>query len=102
MLRKSGFQVIEATDGSSALELIRRRNDEIDLMLLDVTLPGVSSREVVEQARVTRPSLKVILTSAYSRETVETSFAGLRVDHFIRKPFQIADLMSLLQEVLTA
>jgi CheY-like chemotaxis protein len=102
MLRKSGFQVIEANDGSSALELIRTRDDEIDLMLLDVTLPGVSSREVVEQARVTRPNLKVILTSAYDRETVETSFAGLRVDHFIRKPFQIADLMSLLQEVLTS
>ena len=42
-------------------------------MLLDVTLPGVSSREVVEQARVTRPNLKVILTSAYGRETVDTS-----------------------------
>ena len=102
MLRKSGFQIIEANDGSSALELIRSRDHEIDLMLLDVTLPGVSSREVVEQARVTRPNLKVILTSAYGRETVETSFAGLKVDHFIRKPFQIADLMSLLQEVLTA
>jgi CheY-like chemotaxis protein len=102
MLRKGGFRVIEANDGSSALELIHRRDGEIDLMLLDVTLPGVSSREVVEQARVTRPNLKVILTSAYGRETVETNFAGLRVDHFIRKPFQIADLMSLLQEVLTS
>jgi two-component system cell cycle sensor histidine kinase/response regulator CckA len=101
MLRKSGFQVIEANDGSSALRVIRTRDDEINLMLLDVTLPGVSSREVVEQARVTRPNLKVILTSAYGRETVETSFAGLRVDHFIRKPFQMADLMSLLREVLT-
>jgi PAS domain S-box-containing protein len=101
MLRKSGFRVIEANDGSSALELIRTCDHEIDLMLLDVTLPGVSSREVVEQARVTRPNLKVILTSAYGRETVEISFAGLRVDYFIRKPFQIADLMSLLQEVLT-
>jgi two-component system cell cycle sensor histidine kinase/response regulator CckA len=101
MLRKSGFQVIEANDGSSALELIRTRDHEIDLMLLDVTIPGVSSREVVERARVTRPNLKVILTSAYGRETVETSFAGLRVDHFIRKPFQMADLMSLLREVLT-
>ena len=55
MLRKSGFQVIEAIDGSSALELVRTHTDEIDLMLLDVTLPGVSSREVVEEARVQAP-----------------------------------------------
>jgi two-component system cell cycle sensor histidine kinase/response regulator CckA len=102
MLRKSGFQVIEANDGSSAIELVRTHSDKIDLMLLDVTLPGVSSREVVEEAHLSRPNLRVILTSAYGRETVDASFAGLRIDHFIRKPFQIADLMSLLQEVLSA
>ena len=100
MLRKSGFRVIEAVDGSSALELVRTHEDEIDLMLLDVTLPGVSSREVFEEARFRRPKLKVILTSAYSRETVDASFAGLPVERFIRKPFQIVDLMGLLQDVL--
>jgi CheY-like chemotaxis protein len=102
MLRKSGFQVIEAIDGSSAIELLHTHADKIDLMLLDVTLPGVSSREVVEQARLARPNIRVILTSAYGRETVDAAFDGLKIDHFIRKPFQIADLMSLLQEALSA
>jgi CheY-like chemotaxis protein len=101
MLRKSGFRVIEAIDGSSALELVRTHENEIDLMLLDVTLPGVSSREVFEEARFRRPKLKVILTSAYSRETVEGAFAGLPVNRFIRKPFQIVDLIGLLQDVMT-
>jgi two-component system, cell cycle sensor histidine kinase and response regulator CckA len=100
MLRKNGFQVIEAVDGSSALELVRSHKDEIHWMLLDVTLPGVSSREVFEEARFVRPNLKVILTSAYSRETVDASFAGLRIERFIRKPFQIVDLMGLLQDAL--
>ena len=72
----------------------------MDVMLLDVTLPGVSSREVFEEARRLRPNLKVIVTSAYSRKTVEASFAGLRIERFIRKPFQFADLMGLLQDVL--
>ena len=44
----------------------------------------------------TRPDLRVIVTSAYSKETVDTFFTGLRIDHFIRKPFQLADLVSLL------
>jgi two-component system, cell cycle sensor histidine kinase and response regulator CckA len=100
MLRKNGFRVIEAIDGSSALELIRTYEDEIDLMLLDVTLPGVPSREVFEEARLRRPVLKVILTSAYSRETAEASLAGLRIEHFIRKPFQLVDLMGVLQDAL--
>jgi len=102
MLRKKGFRVIEAIDGSSALELVRTHNDEIDAMLLDVTLPGVSSREVLEEARHMRPRLEVILTSAYSRETVDNSFSGLRIARFIRKPFQFDELMRLLQDALTA
>jgi CheY-like chemotaxis protein len=44
----------------------------------------------------------VIVTSAYSKETVDALFAGLAVEHFIRKPFQIADIARLLQEILPA
>jgi signal transduction histidine kinase/CheY-like chemotaxis protein len=100
MLRKQGFRVIEAGDGSSALELIHAYKDEIDVVLLDVTLPGVSSREVFEEVRRVRPNLKVILTSAYSRETVDASFAGEAIEGFIRKPFQLVDLIGLLQQCL--
>ena len=101
MLRKKGFGVIEACDGLSALELIRSHKNEIDVLLLDVTLPGMSGREVFEQALRLRSDLKIILTSAHSRETVDASFAGLRVESFIRKPFRFAELMQLLQDSLS-
>jgi len=102
MLVSNGYGVIEAGDGSSALEQVRAHKDEIDVMLLDVTLPGVSSREVLDEARRVCPKLRVILTSAYSRPTIEASFAGLGIDRFIRKPFQIVGLLALLQDVLSA
>ena len=101
MLRKEGLKVIEAADGASAIELIRAHKDEIDAMLLDITLPGMSGREVLEQARHLRPDLKVILTSAHSRETVDASFAGMQVGCFLPKPFQFLDLMHLLQDALS-
>jgi two-component system, cell cycle sensor histidine kinase and response regulator CckA len=101
MLRKNGFDVLEAGDGSSALELLREHQVAIDVMLLDITLPGVASREVFEQARHLRGNLKTILTSAYGRETVDAAFAGLPVERFLRKPFQFAELMGLLQEPLS-
>jgi signal transduction histidine kinase/CheY-like chemotaxis protein len=100
LLRKRGVSVIEAIDGSSALELIWGQRGGIDLMLLDMTLPGASSREVLEQARLMSSHLKVILTSAYSRDIVDASFAGLRVDGFIRKPFQFGELIGLIQNAL--
>lgn len=100
MLRMKGLKVIEAMDGFSALELVRAHKEQIDVMLLDVTLPGMSSREVLEEALNIRPDLKAILTSAYSKESVDASFVGLQVGGFVRKPFQIVDLMQLLQEAL--
>jgi CheY-like chemotaxis protein len=100
-LGTSGFEVTEAGGGSAALEAVRATKNRIDVMLLDVTLPGLSSRVVMEEARLVRPKLKVILTSAYSRETVDASFAGLRIERFLRKPFQFLDLIGLLQEALS-
>jgi len=101
-LRKSGFSVMEANDGSGAMELLRAHKDEIDAILLDVTLPGIASREIFEEAQRIRPDLKVIVNSAYSKETVDASFAGLAVEHFIRKPFRLADIARLLGGVLSA
>jgi len=99
-LRKRGFSVLEACDGSEAMDLIRARANDIDVVLLDVTLPGISTREILEEAARIRPGLKVILTSAYGKETV-SSFLGLRVERFIRKPFQLAELVDELQNALS-
>jgi two-component system, cell cycle sensor histidine kinase and response regulator CckA len=101
-LRKIGFSVIEASDGSAALDLIRANKESINVVLLDVTLPGLPSREVYEEAQRIRPDLKVVLTSAYGKETVDATFAGLRVEHFIRKPFQLNDLVAFLQRALAS
>jgi nitrogen-specific signal transduction histidine kinase/CheY-like chemotaxis protein len=99
-LRKRGFAVLEAGDGSLAIDLCRAHKDSINIILLDVTLPGKSSRETLEEALRLRPGLKVILTSAYGRETVDASFNGLQITHFIRKPFLLAQLAGLLQQAL--
>ena len=96
-LSNSGFSVMKASDGTAAMELIRKHKDDIDVILLDVTLSGRSSREVFDEAQRLRPGLKMILTSAYGKETVDATFAGLRVEYFIRKPFQLGNLVRMLE-----
>jgi two-component system cell cycle sensor histidine kinase/response regulator CckA len=96
-LSKSGFSVMNASDGTTAMEVIRTHKDDIDVILLDVTLPGKSSREVFEEAQRLRPDLKTVLTSAYGKETVDATFEGLRVEYFIRKPFLFCDLVRMLE-----
>jgi PAS domain S-box-containing protein len=102
VLQRRGFSVIQASDGSAALESIRGHEERIDAILLDVTLPGASSREVFEEVRRLRPGVPAILMSAYSRERATASFAGYSVEYFIRKPFSVDSLMTLLGDVLAA
>jgi DNA-binding NtrC family response regulator len=92
--------VMEAQDGSVAMDLVRTRGDEIDVILLDVILPGTSSKEVFEEAQRIRASIKVVLTSAYDRKTVDALFPGLRIPQFIRKPFQLDELVGTLRDAL--
>ena len=101
MLRKKGLSVIEASDGSGALDVIRAQNDHIDVLLLDVTLPGASSREVYEEAKRLRPGMPVIVTSAKTEEMAAASLAT-SIERFLRKPFRLADLLDMIREVLPA
>jgi PAS domain S-box-containing protein len=102
MLRNSGFEVLEAADGTSAIDLLRVHGATIDAVLLDMTIPGASSREVVEAAAIVRPNIKVILTSAYSQEMIEDSMRAPQIRSFIRKPFQIAELLKMLHSSLSS
>ena len=95
MLRKSGFEVLEAADGTSAIDLLRANGARIDVVLLDMTIPGASSREVVERSRERPARYKVILTSAYSQEMIEGSMRAPQIRGFIRKPFQFGELLKI-------
>jgi two-component system, cell cycle sensor histidine kinase and response regulator CckA len=100
MLRKKNFKVLEAADGSMAIDLLQGYGCEISALLLDVCLPGVSSRDVLEEARRIRPAIPVMVASAFSQTTAESTFNGLSVDCFIRKPYRLAVLVELLETVL--
>jgi PAS domain S-box-containing protein len=100
MLRKSGFDVLEAADGTAAIELLRARTSEIGVVLLDLTIPGASSADVVAEVMKLRPDLKVVLTSAYSSE-VAAQIDAPAVQGFVRKPFPFNDLLRALRAAST-
>ena len=99
LLRKKGFSVLEAGDGITALSLFRANQRAIDLVLLDLTLPGISGREVLTELRRIQPDVKVILTSAYSQQMATTSLGGQQPRLFLRKPYRFGELMTLLEDL---
>ena len=100
MLRKEGFTVIEAGDGSAAIDLLRDEKRDIHVILLDMTIPGTPSRSVAAEARRIRPDVKLLLTSAYSREMAGPVGDMGQVKGFIRKPFPLRELVELVRETL--
>jgi PAS domain S-box-containing protein len=102
MLRRRGLNVFEAGDGFSAISLLRANAGKIDLIVLDLTIPGASSSEVVAEAAQIRPDIRVIVTSAYSQEMTKGTMSVPQVRSFIRKPFELGDLVKTLEKTLSA
>jgi two-component system nitrate/nitrite response regulator NarL len=82
MLEGAGYQVLEAPDGSSALELVRERGDHFDLVVSDVVMPGMSGRQLAASIADLRPGMPVVLMSGYT-ETYTDEPDGL----LLRKPY---------------
>ena len=97
-LRYGGFDVIECADGTSARE--RLQWAELDLVLLDLMLPGVDGMTLLEDVRKGRPGLPVILVTARGAE--EDRVRGLRrgADDYVVKPFSSSELLARVEAVL--
>jgi len=100
LLHKSGFEVFEAANGSSAIDFLRVNGEQIDGILLDMTLPGASSQEVVAEAVKAKPDITVILTSAYSQAMFADVTNTAQIKAFIRKPYHVVDVVKALRESL--
>lgn len=98
MLRKERVSVIEAGDGTTATRLFWAHEPKIDVVLLDLTLPRMSGREVLEELRRIRPDVKVILTTTFSQDNALSSIGEQHLWGYVRKPYQFSELVSLLRK----
>ncbi len=102
MLRRAGFDVFEAPEGSSAIRLLHVDGGKIDVVLLDMTMPGASSQEIIAEAVNAKPDIKVVLTSAYSREMIASLINEPPIHSFIRKPFLFGDLLKTIRSSMSS
>jgi PAS domain S-box-containing protein len=102
MLEKAGFAVLEAADGFDAVKLLRHKCEQIDVLFLDMTIPGCSSHQVLSEAVQACPLVKVILTSAYGEQMVRANLSGPQVFGFVRKPFQLGTVVSMVKNALSS
>jgi CheY-like chemotaxis protein/two-component sensor histidine kinase len=101
MLRNSGFAVLEAADGTAAIDLLRANGARIGVVLLDMTIPGATSAEVVAAAAHARPEINLILTSAYGKE-IAGGLTAPQIRGFIRKPFPLHNMLQVIRNAVSS
>ena len=102
MLERLGFSVLTASDGREAVEVFREHIDEIDCILLDLTMPHLDGAQAFREIRRIHPETPVILCSGYNMQDATQRFAGKGLAGFIQKPYSLTTLMETLEEVLGA
>jgi PAS domain S-box-containing protein len=97
MLEASGNTALLAADGDSGLDILKSRLDDIDCILLDLTMPGKDGIETLTGIREITASVPVIFSSGYPEETIRSKLNGLQIAGFVQKPLS----MSALFEAIT-
>ncbi len=100
MLVALGFDVLTAGDGQEGVEVFHRRAGEIELVLLDLSMPRMSGEEAFREIRKTAPGARVILASGYDEKESTRLFAGQGLSGFIQKPYRLSNLEAKIEEVL--
>ncbi|HSH47269.1 MAG TPA: response regulator [Halomonas sp.] len=100
LMQQAGFDVVTAEDGESALSRVAAAPPEV--ILLDISLPGISGFDVLERLRAdpAHAAMLIIMLTAHGREVEREKGLALGADDYITKPFSTRDLVDKVQALL--
>jgi two-component system, OmpR family, response regulator len=98
VLEERGYEIILADNGGAGLMLCHRRTP--DAVVLDLNMPGIDGRSILQQLRILHPTLPVVVFSGFSTEEVEQEMLNQGATACIQKAFSLDQLGLALQEVL--
>jgi two-component system cell cycle sensor histidine kinase/response regulator CckA len=102
MLEDDGYVVLAAAGGGEALELARAYEGQIDVLLTDVVMPGLSGQQLAGQLVDERPDVRVLFASGYAEDAIANHGVLRPGTAFLEKPFTAPELASTLRRLLDA
>jgi DNA-binding response OmpR family regulator len=97
-LDREGYAVYEASSGEEALEIVK--NEQIDIAILDVMLPGIDGFEVLKELRIKYPKMGIIMLTAKSQDTDKIMGLEYGSDDYMTKPFNPAELILRIKSLI--
>jgi CheY-like chemotaxis protein len=102
MLTRLGHKVFVARSGPDALSIFQEHREKIDLVILDMIMPGMSGAETFERLKAIDPGVNVLLSSGYTLNGQAEDILQRGCRGFIQKPFTIEQLSQKIREVLSS
>ena len=100
MLERLGFSVLTARSGQEAVDVYKNNPDDVDLVLLDMIMPGLEAGDTYDKLKAVNPAIKVILSSGYSLDQKAGAIIERGCNGFIQKPFNMKILQEKIEEIL--
>jgi two-component system cell cycle sensor histidine kinase/response regulator CckA len=101
LLEELGYTVLSAMSGQEAIDVFQKDQDNIDLVIMDMIMPGMGGGETFDRLKEINPEVKVLLSSGYSINGQATKIIRRGCDGFIQKPFNMNQLAEKIQKILT-
>jgi two-component system, NtrC family, response regulator PilR len=100
VLRREGFEVVLASSGEEALNILDSDDVEVDLVILDIMLPGISGIDTLRAIRIANPTLPVIIITAFS--SIDGAIEAMKhgAFHYIPKPFKNEEVILTVNKAL--
>ncbi len=102
VLESMGCTVITASSGEEGVQIFERRHNEIDLVLLDLGMPGMGGEQCLQRLRELKPEGRYIVASGYLGHNIAREPQRYGAAAFLEKPFQATNLVSTIRNVLSA
>jgi len=96
----SEYDIIEACSGEESLEILKKPN-KIDLIFLDVNMPGMNGIQVLEKIRSTNSDVGIIIQTGYGSKEVFLNTLREKVDDYIEKPINIKTTKEIIERILS-
>jgi len=101
MLHKMGFSVLVAADGKAGVETFETNLNEIDCILLDLTMPNMNGEEALRKFRTLKPAVRVVLMSGYDEKEATSRFGNSGAVDFLQKPYNSKELLEKVKKALS-
>jgi len=99
-LESGGYTVLEAKDGTEAVGLVEKHQGDIDLLITDMVMPGITGQELALRLREIRPNLRMLYMSGYSDGAALNSALSDSSVRLLTKPFSRSALLRAVKELL--